>query len=538
MHRATPIIDLFAGPGGLSEGFSSYGGHGSIFDVRLSIEVDDSAFETLLLRKFFRSFGPGAVPDDYYEYIQGKGGTREELFKKHPVEAGIANASCWKARLGEVEYGEISERIESSMALGDTDHWVLLGGPPCQAYSLIGRSRMKSMKGFADDHRHTLYREYLKIVAAHTPTVFVMENVKGLLSSKYGDTPMFGRILNDLRHPWNALSDSDRREIPASKENKATRYRIYSFTTPVTWEEELDPTDYIIESEEFGVPQRRHRVILLGVRSDYDIVPSVLEPAGQIVTFQDVIGAMPGLRSRLTKTEDSAEAWHKQLSSLLRGGVLPLIEDRAQKKLIRNAISVASRRKNAGGRYVRSTSKPHRLSDWLSDERLGGVTQHEARGHMASDLHRYMFASSFARANGRSPSLRDFPQPLLPNHKSAKGKSGHFADRFRVQVGGQPSTTITAHIAKDGHYYIHPDPSQCRSLTVREAARLQTFPDNYFFEGNRTEQFRQVGNAVPPFLAFQMADVVAEIVDECRRVDAVSARKRSTNVRCPNASAA
>ena len=133
---------------------------------------------------------------------------------------------------------------------------------------------------------------------------------------------------------------------------------------------------------------------------------------------------------------------------------------------------------------------------------------------MASDLQRYLFASSFAAVNGKSPELRDFPRSLLPAHRNIglEGKEEFFDDRFRVQLADKPSSTITCHLAKDGHYYIHYDPSQCRSLTVREAARLQTFPDNYYFCGTRTAQYKQVGNAVPPLLANQIASLVLGIV--------------------------
>ena len=122
---------------------------------------------------------------------------------------------------------------------------------------------------------------------------------------------------------------------------------------------------------------------------------------------------------------------------------------------------------------------------------------------MTSDLARYLFAAVFGRVTDRSPRASEFPAVLAPNHRN--WGSEKFTDRFRVQIATRPASTLTSHISKDGHYFIHPDPSQCRSLTVREAARLQTFPDNYFFKGSRTQQYVQVGNAVPPLLALQIA---------------------------------
>jgi DNA (cytosine-5)-methyltransferase 1 len=139
---------------------------------------------------------------------------------------------------------------------------------------------------------------------------------------------------------------------------------------------------------------------------------------------------------------------------------------------------------------------------------------HQARGHMASDLKRYVYAAAFARAKGASPKgHNEFAlKGLAPDHLN--WETGKFADRFRVQLENRPATTVTSHIAKDGHYFIHYDPLQCRSLTVREAARLQTFPDDYSFQGNRTQQYHQVGNAVPPFLAAQIAKIVFGILKD------------------------
>jgi len=138
---------------------------------------------------------------------------------------------------------------------------------------------------------------------------------------------------------------------------------------------------------------------------------------------------------------------------------------------------------------------------------------------MVEDLHRYLFCACFAKVFGRSPHLRDFPADLHPAHAnvSVALEGQMFGDRFRVQLADKPSTTITSHVSKDGHYYIHYDPAQCRSLSVREAARLQTFPDSYFFEGSRTEQYHQIGNAVPPLLARDIASSIYQLMSASQR---------------------
>ena len=156
---------------------------------------------------------------------------------------------------------------------------------------------------------------------------------------------------------------------------------------------------------------------------------------------------------------------------------------------------------------LRKRRSAKKLDDWFDKIQLPFVLNHECRNHMASDLQRYFFAACYSKVYHKSPKISDFPPALWPAHKNVHNTKEKviFDDRFRVQCENAPSTTVVSHISKDGHYYIHPDPRQCRSLTVREAARLQTFPDDYFFTGPRTAQFHQVGNAVPPYLAFQIA---------------------------------
>jgi DNA (cytosine-5)-methyltransferase 1 len=132
--------------------------------------------------------------------------------------------------------------------------------------------------------------------------------------------------------------------------------------------------------------------------------------------------------------------------------------------------------------------------------------------NMVPDLHRYMFASCFAATQKYATYLRKLPPRLLPDHVNVDEETISFKDRFRVQMGKHPSSIVVAHMKKDGHYYVHPDPGQCR-----KAARLQTFPDNYFFEGNRTEQYGQIGNAVPPLLAKQIGQISSDFMGSPRK---------------------
>jgi DNA (cytosine-5)-methyltransferase 1 len=187
---------------------------------------------------------------------------------------------------------------------------------------------------------------------------------------------------------------------------------------------------------------------------------------------------------------------------------------------LNSAIDQMNKPRNGrGGEFIPYDASVDYRPDWFLDERLGGVCNHASRAHIEKDLYRYFFAACFAKTQQGSPVLRDFPKDLIPDHGNALKaieERNLFEDRFRVQLYGRPATTVTSHIAKDGHYYIHPDPTQCRSLTVREAARIQTFPDNYLFTGTRTAQYTQVGNAVPPLLAFKIAGVIFDLFRKAR----------------------
>lgn len=515
--ESIPVIDLFAGPGGLCEGFSSVVDATGVrrFSVRVSIEKDSVAHRTLLLRAIFRKFPKGEVPSCYYDYVCGR--INRVQFFSHPdikdaAEHAAKEARC--AELGVTPSTEIDGWIRD--ALGNHSEWVLIGGPPCQAYSLAGRSRLrgKDVKKFEADAKHFLYIEYLRIIQQFAPAVFVMENVKGMLNSTNSGKRIFEQILADLKAPKGGLS-----------------YEIRSLVVHKA-EGELEPNDYVIEADDHGIPQSRHRVILFGVRSDVAAaIPALrerpeaflLRKRSSKVGVSAALAGLPELRSRLSREPDSREAWIQAVREApisLKGWDIPLRS--SIEAAMERYIKRAEKQTTFGASFLEGVVAPgdimpQYLQDWYLDPKLGGVLHHETRSHMRSDLHRYMFAACFAATQRYAPDLRNFPPRLLPDHGNVAEETIPFKDRFRVQMGALPSSTVVAHIKKDGHYYIHPDPGQCRSLTVREAARLQTFPDNYFFEGNRTEQYGQIGNAVPPLLAKQIGEIILDVMTALRQ---------------------
>lgn len=516
-YNQIPIVDLFAGPGGLGEGFSSLEG-GKSFKILVSAEMDAHAHQTLKLRAFFRilkSKGDSYLTS-YYNFCNGSSDTPYDSSNLHEWE--VAGKEARQIELGSIQGNIELNKIIKAASIDHTKPWALIGGPPCQAYSLVGRSRNQSKTAYIpeDDPKHFLYKEYLNIIQAYKPSVFIMENVKGILSSKINGQKIFHSILRDLSDPDTALN----------KTISGYQYNIHSLVTPAYFQPGMDPAkfnanDFVIRSENYGIPQARHRVILLGIRSDILIKPDQLanEPS---VKVDDVIRALPKLRSRLSKELDSAQTWHAAISNHLNellkesrttSGLADLVKELESIKpnLTDNLNFGNLRHPFEAKKYKELKSNNNQLNSWFEDHNLKVWLNHETRGHMSSDLRRYIFASTFAKAYDRSPKgHQDFIlSGLRPQH--ANWESGKFSDRFRVQLGNKQATTITSHISKDGHYFIHPDPIQCRSFTVREAARIQTFPDNYFFQGNRTQQLHQVGNAVPPLLANKIAKIVKAI---------------------------
>ena len=394
---------------------------------------------------------------------------------------------------------------------------VLLGGPPCQSYSVVGRSRNAGNARYEPDRddRQSLYEEYVRVLRQLRPAVAVMENVKGMLSARHAGQPIFPDVMRKLQR--------------GSGSNGYRLFALASRSGASSWDEGAEPKDFLVHAEDHGVPQTRHRVFVVCIRRDIartlpeELLPR-LERCNKAVPLHDIIRAMPRLRSRISRG-DGADAWQ---AAVLRACELveanQPVMNRGEKKRFRRSVAraraagegVAPPFLGPSGGTALPRSCPRELCDWLLDENLRTLPNNETRAHVPDDLARYLYAAAFGHAFQRAPKTFEFPEVLAPPH--ASWNTGKFEDRYRVQLPNRPSTTVTSHLSKDGHYFIHPDAGQVRSLTVREAARLQTFPDNYFFHGPRTQQYVQVGNAVPPFLAWQIARVVWAVLDHHDRV--------------------
>jgi len=529
-----PVIDLFAGPGGLGEGFSK--AKGAQFHIAVSIEKDPMAHQTLRLRAVHRYLLRSAGVDspvwntwddiivsapwaNAFVALKASGGPEIAAACDH------AAAEAWNLEMGPQNRDEVVQGIRDRLArLGvrrqSSRKSVLIGGPPCQAYSVVGRSRNRGKDGYVpeQDHRHFLYKEYLNVIAEFEPAVFVMENVKGILTSRVSGRQIFESIQWDLRRPAMAVG---------RHRAGAAEYVLEALPLTANGSPFPEPSDFIVRAEEFGVPQARHRVIICGIRKDIHERSGGLRnlsPA-RAPCVRDVLNGLPRLRPQLSHRGKDL-AWEDSLKlDLFDSAVRELdqmpgspkqVADRMRsvRSMIlggQGATSIGSDR----GRLKHGPGRAAALADWYQDRMSTVLANHESRAHMPSDLVRYLFMSAWGEVHDQSPKLKQFPRCLLPDHENVKGVSleeAPFKDRFRVQVGAVHSMTITSHICKDGHAFIHHDPEQCRSLTVREAARLQTFPDSYVFLGNRTSQYTQVGNAVPPYLALQIAELVADVL--------------------------
>ena len=508
------VVDLFSGPGGLAEGFAACPGTGRTcsYRVALSVEKEPDAHSTLLLRTFLRRFGT-KFPSEYYDFVNG-----------------ISPEPDWEALYPEQWRGAVDETLRLVLGTPEGDRFlgqrigkireeygertVLLGGPPCQAYSIVGRVRNAGIRGYdlGRDERYKLYEKYVNVLWQLRPAVAIMENVKGILSARMNGTPILPAVLAALRHRGSEL---DGYHLYALASRSGVR-RIDVSTS--------DLGEFVVRAEEHGVPQARHRVFIVCIRADVaaalsdDTAPR-LKKRPRRVALDDVIGDMPRLRSRLSRGDDPA-SWREAVLEACRlvEQRQPFVRQNMDQVKFESALSETRDAMNkdlpptagAEGRRVGAGTCPEELRQWLSDAKVRILPNNETRAHMPDDLARYLFAIAFSRAAGRSPKTPDFPEDLAADHRS--WSTGSFNDRYRVQLPCRPSTTVTSHLSKDGHSFIHPDPSQVRSLTVREAARLQTFPDNYLFKGSRTAQYVQVGNAVPPFLAYQIAEAISYVL--------------------------
>ncbi len=403
-QKSLTFIDLFAGAGGLSEGFVQAG-----FTPVAHVEMNDFAAQTLVTRSAYYYLKQNGKEKLYYDYLRGSV-SRDKLLESIPKSIQ-STVIC--ETMSETTLPGIFKTIDGILTIrGIKKVDVIIGGPPCQAYSLVGRAQSSHMEvPMSEDPRNELYKLYARFLKKYQPRMFVFENVMGIESANNGET-------------WKKVKSLLKRvgyQIECHEQNAQT----------------------------FGVMQNRRRMIIVGWLKESNYSYPSFTPVEINSVVNDLLVDLPKLRPG-----KSSNAYSETTPS---------------KYVIENMI---------------------RTSDDV-------LTLHAARPNTARDIEIYKIAIALWNKRHQRLNYNDLPEELK-THKNRQS----FVDRFKVVEGDQSCChTMLAHISKDGHYFIHPDFKQHRSITVREAARIQSFPDNYFFEGPRTAQYVQIGNAVPPMMA-------------------------------------
>ena len=396
------VIDLFAGAGGLSEGFVQAG-----FVPIAHVEMDKDACNTLRTRCCFHYLRANNQLDVYYKYLKGEI-TRETLYASVPAE--VTNAVI-NVEISDKTINDTFDKIKLLAKGRKID--MIIGGPPCQAYSLLGRHR----KAMENDPRTLLYLQYGKFLKEFSPKGFVFENVPGLLSAKKGEH------FQNLQAYFDELG-----------------YKVHF---------------KMLNASDYGVLQERHRIIIVGwQKNNNDMGYPDIKKSSTDAVINDILGDLP----------------------LLKAG----------------EIEMVSSYKKENNSYLRESGIR------ADGERF--VTQNITRPVNANDAAIYAYAIKLWDSKQVRVKYTDLPIEL----RTQKNEDS-FLDRFKVVNGKGNAHTVVAHLAKDGHYYIHPSLNVCRSISVREAARMQSFPDNFYFEGSRSAMFKQIGNAVPPLMAKTIA---------------------------------
>ncbi|MCJ7816518.1 MAG: DNA cytosine methyltransferase [Candidatus Aenigmarchaeota archaeon] len=426
------VVDLFAGPGGLSLGFelARVGRGRKIFNTLACVEIDPWACKTL----------------------------RKNFPKSVIVE-------------GDIRRDDIKEYLEK-ICKKKTD--ILVGGPPCQSFSTIG-PRSGNSRNKKDKYRYDgLYREFIDVAEKLSPKFVVFENVKGILSKRNGDEKVIDIIISELEKLGYNLESENKRVT--------TKYVI------------LNAADY-------GVPQTRERVFIIGnnigTKNPFPYIMhydprkgvSLNKEMLPYVTIRDAIGDLPAVKPKKTVTHINEkrvrqiEKYNKKIYSGTEKTVYKKVWSKCHLKIIGKS----------GQEFFRFVRPNLKIP----------LTHHVARSQMETDIKLFqgmkegMAAKDVIESN--NPGIRKLSEFIRYDMKS-------FRDKYKKQSWNRPSSTVFSHMQKDGNRFIHPDSKQARTFTPREAARMQSFPDNFYFEGPMTKKFQQIGNAVPPLLAKRICE--------------------------------